>query len=106
MYTIPPLAAGGLSEEEARRRGLRTRVEYGRTPACYAVRQVAEPHAGYEVLLEAGTDRVLGAHWIGAHADEAIDVSALAIRAGLGAQALGGVPWADPTQPSDLGSML
>ncbi len=45
-------------------------------------RRVTKDCAGFKVLVEEGTDRILGAHLIGPHADEAINTFGLAIRTG------------------------
>jgi glutathione reductase (NADPH) len=61
VFTIPPLAAVGLSESEARKRGLQFRVKKEMTAGWYASRRVGETHSGFKVLVEEGTDHILGA---------------------------------------------
>ena len=50
--------------------------------------------------------RILGAHLIGPHADEVINVFALAIRHGLTPEDLKRTMFAYPTGASDIGYML
>lgn len=106
VFTLPPLAAVGLSEEKARAQGLRFRVHSQKASDWFTARQAAEPIYGFKALMEERTDRVLGAHLIGPHADEVINLFALAIRHGITAQALKTTLFAYPTGGSDIVHML
>jgi glutathione reductase (NADPH) len=105
-FTVPPLAAVGISEHEARERGLKFRVNVRKASDWYTARRVAEPAYGYKVILEEDTERILGASLLGPHADEVINLFALAIRNGLGAAQLRDAMFAYPTSSSDIGYML
>src|SRR6266851_1341061 len=83
VFTIPPLARVGLLEPAARAQGLRFTTHHGDTSSWYTSRRVALLYSGYKVLVEEGTGRILGAHLLGYHAEEVINLFALAIRAGL-----------------------
>lgn len=105
-FTLPPIAAVGLGEAEARERGLRFRVKSERVPGWFTARRLAEPVYGYKTLVEEDTGRVLGAHLVGPHADEVINIFALALRHGLTAAQLKETMFAYPTGASDVGYML
>lgn len=105
-FTIPPIAAVGLSEEEARAQGLKFRTNSQRASNWYTARQAAEPVYGFKVLVEEESDRVLGAHLVGPHVDEVINLFALAIRHHLTAEDLKSTMFAYPTGASDVGYML
>src|SRR5712692_972710 len=62
VFTIPPLASVGLSEREAREQTLRFKVKKEMTSGWYSSRRVGEKYSGFKVLVEEGTDRILGAH--------------------------------------------
>jgi pyruvate/2-oxoglutarate dehydrogenase complex dihydrolipoamide dehydrogenase (E3) component len=66
-FTIPPIVAVGLSEVDARKQGLKFRMQVQKVPDWFTARQAAEPVYGFKVLVEEGTDRVLGAHLVGPH---------------------------------------
>ena len=106
VYTIPPLARVGLDEDAARAQGLKFTTHQEDTSSWYSSRRVAIPHSGFKVLIEDDTQRVLGAHLFGWHADETINIIALAIRNGLPASALKDMVYAFPTSASDLNSMF
>ena len=106
VYTIPPLTRVGLLESEAREQGRRFRVRHEDTSGWYSSRRVGLTHTGFKVLVEDGSERILGAHLLGCHADEVINLFGLAIRAGLPASALSEMPSAYPTSSSDVSSMV
>jgi glutathione reductase (NADPH) len=106
VFTIPPLAAIGLSERGAREQNLKFQVKKEMTSTWYSSRRVAEPYSGYKVLIEEGTDRILGAHILGSEAGEVINLFALAIRSGIHASDLKHMLFAYPTSGSNLTRML
>lgn len=106
VFTLPPLASVGLGEEAARERGLDFDVETKDTSGWYSSRRVGATHSAHKVLVERDSDRVLGAHLLGPHAEEAINLFALAIREGITAGRLRGMPWAYPTVASDVSHMV
>ena len=105
-FTLPPIAAVGMGEEEARNSGLRYRVRSERTSDWFTARRIAEPVYGYKTLVEESSGRLLGAHIVGPHADEVINVFGLAIRHDLTADDLKNTMFAYPTGASDIGYMV
>ena len=106
VFSIPPLAAVGLSEREAREQNLKFRVKQEMTSTWYSSRRVAESYSGYKVLVEEGTDCILGAHILGSEAGEVINLFALAIRSGMHATDLKHMLFAYPTSGSNMARML
>lgn len=105
-FTIPPIAAVGLGEAAAREQHLRFRVNKKNAGDWFTARQAAEPVYGYKVLIEEPTDRIIGAHLVGPHVEEVINIFALAIRQNLTTDALKSTIFAYPTGASDIESML
>ena len=106
VYTIPPLARVGILEQDARRQGLKFKVNQGDTSGWYAARRVAEPCSAFKILTEESTGRILGAHLVGPEADEFANIFVLAMRMGLTAGALKDAMFAYPTQASNVQWML
>lgn len=106
VFTVPSLAAVGLQEEAARQQGLTFRVKHRKTSGWYTARRVNEDCSGYKILIEEGSERILGAHLIGPHAEEVINLFALAIRANVPARVLKTAIWSYPTATSDISYML
>jgi len=105
-FTVPAIAAVGLTEAEAAAQGKRVRVRPEKVPQWFTARRLAEPVYGFKTLVEEGTGRILGAHLVGPGAEEVINLFGLAIRHDLTAEALKSTMFAYPTAASDIGYML
>jgi glutathione reductase (NADPH) len=106
VFTIPPLASVGLLESIARHRGLAFDVRHGDTASWYSSRRVGETHSGFKVLVERPSGRILGAHVLGPHADDVINIFAMAMRTGGTASSLKEILFAYPTAGSDIPYMV
>ncbi|MCI0710767.1 MAG: NAD(P)/FAD-dependent oxidoreductase [Chloroflexi bacterium] len=106
VFTIPALARVGFTEAEAREQGLQFTVNHQQTSGWYSSRRTNEKHTGFKVLVEEGTDRILGAHLLGAHAGEVINMFVLAIRHNLTASDLKRTIYVHPAESSDISYML
>ena len=106
VFTLPPLASTGLTEDAARAAGRMFRTHWQDTSSWFNTRRVGETASGFKVLIDESADRVIGAHLLGPHADETINLFAVAIRLGIPASELRQVPFAYPTYGSDVRFML
>jgi glutathione reductase (NADPH) len=102
VFTLPPLARVGLSEAEAKQQGLDFDTHSTDSAGWYSSRRIAEPCSGSKVLVERGSGRILGAHLLGHHCEEVINLFALAIQEGIPAQRVAAMVFAYPTNTSDL----
>lgn len=105
-FTLPPIASVGLSEAAARQQMPNVRVNSAKVAAWYTARRVGESVYGYKTLIDESSGRILGAHLVGPHIDEVINLFALAIRHELTTDALKSTMFAYPTGASDIGYML
>jgi len=106
VFAIPPLAAVGLRENEARKQALKFRVKTEMTSNWYSSRRIAEKYSGFKVLVEEGTDRILGAHLLGIEAHEVINLFGVAMRSRMRVTELRDMLYAYPTRGSDVPYML
>jgi glutathione reductase (NADPH) len=106
VFAIPPLAAVGLTEAEAKKRELHVRVHTEDSSGWYSTRSLGAAHAMTKVVVEESSGKILGAHLLGPHAPELVNVFAVAMRAGLGVDALRDVTFAYPTAASDVGYIV
>ena len=107
VFTIPPLASVGMQEKEAKEAGFRFRTKYENTASWASSRRVGESYSGFKVLIEEGSNRILGAHILGPHAEEIINIFSMAIRLELTAEDLGDpLLYTYPTNASDVVYML
>jgi len=65
---------------------------------------INQKHVGYKLLIESDSRRILGAHLIGHHVEEVINIFALAIKHGLTVDdlTLDAIPWAYPSNTYDI----
>lgn len=106
VFTIPPMASVGLTETEAQEHGLDVNVKHkGDITGWYSYRRLRSEAAAFKVLIDNDTDRIVGAHLLGEHADEVINLFALAIRHDISARDLRHSVYAYPTHASDVPHM-
>ncbi len=106
LFTLPPLASVGLGEQAAREAGLTFATHHEKTDGWYSSRRLGEEASGFKVLVEESTGRVLGAHVLGPHAEEVINLFAVAMRGGLSAADLKSMLFGYPTSASDVPYMV
>ncbi len=106
VYTVPPLGAVGLLEEQASEQGLDFKVNQGDFSSWYHNRRLREEYAAYKILVDNQTDLVLGAHFFGLAAEELINLFTLAINQGITATELRRTIFAYPTFSYDISYML
>src|SRR5262249_17011478 len=94
-------ACMGVREEDARARGMSFVSHREDTSTWYSSRRVGESFSGSNVLVEPESGRILGAHLLGPHADETINLFALASRAGGTADRFTDAIWADGEDASE-----
>ncbi len=97
IFTIPAIGQVGLTEREALSRGLKAKVSklsYDSNPAAGARN---ETEGMVKIVYEEGTDKILGVHVIGAHAEDIVQIAAVAIRGGLKKSEVGAMHYVFPT---------
>ena len=102
LYTIPAVASVGLTEEDARDRGLDVHVAVSDMAEWLSGRTFAEPVAWAKVISERGSGRILGAHIVGHGGEDLIHMFALAMRHGITTGDIGDMVYAYPTFTSDI----
>jgi len=105
-YALPPVASVGLLESAAKEKGLKFRVNHQDTSHWYSSLRIGAKYSAFKVLIEEGSERILGAHLIGPHAEEQINLFTLAIRSGIRGSQIENTLFAYPTAASDLGYMV
>jgi glutathione reductase (NADPH) len=106
VFTTPPLAAVGLTEQEAKKEGRKYKVSYGEMTDWFSYRRLNEPVAAYKVLIDTETDQIIGAHLLGHHSEEIINIFAVAMNANTTASQLKKTIFSYPTNASDIVYML
>ena len=102
LFTHPVMARAGRLEEECRSEGIGIEVHWADASRWASFQRLGERLAAVKVLTRSGTDELLGAHVLGRHAEEAINVFALALQQGIPRHDLVKTVWAYPSLGYDL----
>jgi len=106
MFTDPELARVGLSESEARKRGIAYRL--AKLPMTAVLRAVAigETRGFVKMLIEGQSDRILGFTAFGIEASEMMAAVQTAMLGGLPYTVLRDAIFTHPTAAEGLGPLL
>lgn len=97
IFTIPEIGSVGLTAQEAKAQGIKTKVGKFPFTALGRARCMDETDGNVKIITDAETDKVLGVHIIGPHATDLIAEAALAIRMGATAKDIAQTIHAHPT---------
>ena len=106
VFTLPKLASVGLQETDADKLGLQYDVSFRETADWLHNLRINEPFAGFKIILDRSTGRILGAHLLDSHADDLINLFALAMQHDLTAADIKQVLYAYPTASSSIQYMV
>ena len=106
VFSYPPLCALGMSEAGAQKQGKKIRINRGDMTGWPSSKRIGQTHAGYKVIIDEESHTILGAHILGHHAEEVINIFALAMKFRLKVEDLKQVLWAYPTYVSDAKYMI
>jgi glutathione reductase (NADPH) len=106
IFTVPALATVGLSEAQARDKGLMTRAQTTDMRGWLSAKTNAETAAWAKVVVDESSDHILGAQILGHAAEELIHLFALAIRFGVTAGQLKDMAYAFPTFSADVKHLM
>jgi pyruvate/2-oxoglutarate dehydrogenase complex dihydrolipoamide dehydrogenase (E3) component len=106
MFTDPELARIGLNESEAGARHLAFRVARMPMAAVLRTRTISEPRGFMKMLLDEGSDRILGFTVFGAEASELMATVQTAMLGNLPFTALRDALFTHPTAAEGLTLLL
>lgn len=105
VFTLPTLAAVGMTEKQARASGVDFKVKSGSASGWYNAKRINESTYAYKVISDK-EGNILGSHIIGPHAEEMINLFAMAIKAKLKVVDIRNMVYSYPSMGSDIGSMV
>jgi pyruvate/2-oxoglutarate dehydrogenase complex dihydrolipoamide dehydrogenase (E3) component len=106
MFTDPVLARVGLNESEANARGIAYRLATLPMSAVLRTRTLSEPRGFMKMLIDTGSDRILGFTVFGAEASELMAVAQTAMLGQLPFSALRDALYTHPTAAEGLTVLL
>jgi glutathione reductase (NADPH) len=105
VFTLPTLAAVGMTEAQAKESGLAYQVKDGSASNWYNAKRINESTYAYKVISDK-EGHILGAHIIGPDAEEMINLFAMAISGKLTVSDIRNMVYSYPSMGSDIGSMV
>jgi glutathione reductase (NADPH) len=106
VFTIPPLSTVGLTEAQAEEQGYNIDVKFQRTDEWYSSRRTNESHTAFKTITNKDNGQILGAHILGQHAAELINLFAAAVNKEIPADELKHMIFAYPTLGSNISAMV
>ncbi|HUP28443.1 MAG TPA: dihydrolipoyl dehydrogenase [Chloroflexia bacterium] len=99
IFTIPEIASVGMTEANAKERGIPVKVSKFPFAALGRAQAIGEPDGLVKMVCDPGTGIILGMQIMGAHASDVIAECTLAVQQGVTAEELAHVIHAHPTMP-------
>jgi glutathione reductase (NADPH) len=106
VYTVPALAAVGLTEAAARQKGFAIDIHSNDMHDWFSAKTYAETVAWSKVIVDRSNDHILGAHFVGHAGQELVNIFGLAMRFGITAGQIRDNVYAYPTFSADIKHML
>lgn len=106
LFTIPPLSSVGLTEVEVEEKGLDVRINTAESDSWFTSKRIGLKHAGFKILIDEKRNQLVGAHLLGNHAEEIINVFALAMKQQITVDQLKDMVWSYPTSTYDINYMI
>jgi glutathione reductase (NADPH) len=106
VYTVPALAAVGLTEAAAKQNGFDIDIHVNDMLGWFSAKTYAETVAWSKIIVDKVSDRILGAHFVGHEGQELVNVFGLAIKFGITAHQLKDNVYAYPTFSADIKHMF
>lgn len=82
VFIDPPLSRIGMSEEDARKKGLDIKVNKLPVAAIPRARTLGDTNGLFKVVIDANTDKILGCTLFGTESSEVINLVAMAMKTG------------------------
>ena len=80
IFTLPTMASVGYTESEAKKQSYNVRVNYKQVGNWFNARRLNTAEYAFKTVVDEDTQTILGAHLIGPHSEETINLFAMAIK--------------------------
>lgn len=106
VFTLPHLAAVGLSESAAKKRYKKVIINYQSVPHWFNSKRIQEAAYAFKIIINQRTNVIVGAHLLSGNAAETINLFAMAIHNGNTVDELKKMIFTYPSFSNDIKSML
>jgi glutathione reductase (NADPH) len=100
VFTVPPLASVGMGEDDLKEGNVEYEEKFW--DSFPSSKRIGLKRSGAKIFVDKNTNRILGAHLFLPHAEEVINIIALAMRNHLTVDQLNEMVWTFPTSFSDI----
>ena len=106
VFTLPTMATVGLLEDDAKEKGYDINVNFEKVDNWFNARRLNVDEYAYKTIIDKNNNTILGAHLIGPHCEETINLFAMAIKTKMTISDLRTMIFSYPTMASDLTYIL
>jgi len=106
LFTTPIASSVGISEEEANSSDNDYEVIKSDTAQWFDAKRTGQKYSLSKVIVEKGSNKIAGAHLVGNHVEDLINIFSLAIELGLTTDQLKQPIFAFPTASDDIRYMF
>lgn len=106
VFTLPSMASVGLNEKKAKERGFNVQVNYEEAKDWFNARRLNVQEYAFKIIIDKDEQTIFGAHLIGPHSEEVINIFAMAIKTKMKINDLKTMIFSYPTLASDIPHML
>lgn len=106
VFTLPNIASVGMGEEEAKKRYKNVIINFDSIEDSFNAKRINAPVYAYKVIINKRTNVIVGAHIVGPHAGETINLFSMAIHHKMTIDAIKEVIFTYPSWCNDLKYMV
>ena len=106
VFTLPAMASVGYTESRAKELNYNIRVNFKEVGSWFNAKRLNVKEYAFKTIIEEETQTILGAHLIGPHTEETINLFAMAIKTKMKVNEIRTMIFSYPTLASDIPHML
>uniref|UniRef100_UPI0031F5DAD8 NAD(P)/FAD-dependent oxidoreductase n=1 Tax=Gelidibacter salicanalis TaxID=291193 RepID=UPI0031F5DAD8 len=106
VFTLPTMASVGYTESRARELNYNIQVNYKEVGDWFNAKRLNVAEYAFKTIIDEETQTILGAHLIGPHTEETINLFAMAIKTKMKVNDIRTMIFSYPTLASDIPHML
>lgn len=106
VFTLPTMASVGYTEAKAKELNYNIRINYKEVGDWFNAKRLNVQEYAFKTIIDEDTQTILGAHLIGPHTEETINLFAMAIKTKMKVNDIRTMIFSYPTLASDIPHML
>jgi glutathione reductase (NADPH) len=106
VFTLPTMASVGYTESKAKELKYNIRINYKEVDDWFNAKRLNVSEYAFKTIIDEETQTILGAHLIGPHTEETINLFAMAIKTKMKVNDIRTMIFSYPTLASDIPHML